>query len=70
MNATPEIELTPGNVKAATLSPQRDLVADAAAWINGNCAAGDVTPLVAMLSHLTGTPHADIAARLQGPEAA
>jgi len=52
-------------VTAATLSPQRDLVADAAAWINGNCAAGDVTPLVAMLSHLTGTPHADIAARLQ-----
>lgn len=51
-------------VTAAVLSPQRDLVADAAAWINGNCAAGDLTPLVAMLSHLTGTPHADIAARL------
>jgi ParB family chromosome partitioning protein len=52
-------------VTAATLSPQRDLVADATAWINGNCATGDLTPLVAMLSHLTGTPHADIAARIE-----
>lgn len=52
-------------VTAATLTPQRDLVADAAAWINGNCAAGDHTPLVAMLAHLTGTPTNDIAARLQ-----
>lgn len=52
-------------ITAATLSPQRDLVADAATWINTNCAAGDHAPLVAMLSHLTGTPHADIAALLQ-----
>lgn len=51
-------------VTAATLAPQRDLVADGAAWINTNYAAGDLAPLVAMLSHLTGAPHADIAARL------
>lgn len=51
-------------VTAATLSPQRDLVADAAAWINGNCAAGDRGPIVAMLSHLTGAPADDIASRL------
>lgn len=51
-------------VTAATLSPQRDLVADAAVWINGNCAAGDIAPLVAMLSHLTGTPADEIAGRL------
>jgi ParB family chromosome partitioning protein len=51
-------------ITAATLSPQRDLVADGAEWIKGNIAAGDLGPLVAMLSHLTGAPHADIAARL------
>lgn len=51
-------------VTAATLSPQRDLVADGAAWINTNYATGDLGPLVAMLSHLTGAPHADIASRL------
>lgn len=51
-------------VTAATLSPQRDLVADAAVWINGNCAAGDIATLVAMLSHLTGAPADDIASRL------
>lgn len=54
-------------VTAATLSPQRDLVADGAAWISTNYAAGDSAPLVAMLSHLTGAPHADIAARLDLP---
>lgn len=51
-------------VTAATLSPQRDLVAEAMVWINGNYAAGDLGPLVAMLSHLTGQPQADIASRL------
>lgn len=57
-------------ITAATLSPQRDLVAEAAVWINGNCAAGDHGPLLAMLAHLTGTPHADIAARIGAQEAA
>lgn len=57
-------------ITAATLSPQRDLVADAAVWISGNCAAGDVAPMVAMLSHLTGVPQADIATRLNLPQAA
>lgn len=51
-------------VTAATLNPQRDLVADAAEWIRGNFAFGGTAPLVALLSHLTGAPHADIAARL------
>lgn len=51
-------------VTAATLSPQRDLVADAADWITTNCAAGGHEPLIAMLSHLSGTPQADIARRL------
>ncbi|QRF55762.1 ParB/RepB/Spo0J family partition protein [Variovorax paradoxus] len=51
-------------VTAAVLSPQRDLVADGAEWIKSNTAAGDLGPLVAFLSHLSGSPHADIAARL------
>lgn len=52
-------------VTAATLTPQRDLVADGVSYITSNLAAGEIGPLVAMLSHLTGTPHADIAARLE-----
>lgn len=51
-------------VTAATLSPQRDLVGDAADWISANFAAGGHEPLVAMLAHLTGMPQADIASRL------
>ena len=56
-------------VTAAVLSPQRDLVADGAEWIKSNTAAGDLGPLVALLSHLSGAPHADIAARLNLPTA-
>lgn len=61
-----ELAKTKGKKKvtAATLNPQRDLVADAAEWIRGNFAFGGTAPLVALLSHLTGAPHADIAARL------
>lgn len=52
-------------VTAATLTPQRDLVADGMAWIKDNYAEGDAYQFVGLLAHLTGAPMADIAARLE-----
>lgn len=52
-------------VTASTLAPQRDLVADGMAWIKGNAGGEDSYALVGLLSHLTGAPYADIAARFE-----
>ncbi|MGQ2994260.1 hypothetical protein [Variovorax sp.] len=53
-------------VTAGTLAPQRDLVAEGLAWIEANKEVDDSLDdkIVGLLSHLTGAPHADIAARL------
>lgn len=52
-------------VTKKTLAPQRDLVADGMAWIKGNAGGDDSYALVGLLSHLTGAPYADIAARFE-----
>jgi len=54
-------------VTKKTLTPQRDLVADGAAWILENCPSVSYNEVAGLLAHLTGTPHADIAARLDLP---
>ncbi|WP_295986417.1 hypothetical protein [uncultured Variovorax sp.] len=53
-----------GKVTTATLQPKRDLVADGVAWIRSNAASPMYSELAGLLSHITGAPHADIAARL------
>jgi len=60
-----------GKTKATrkTLAPQRDLVADGAAWVRENAPGIDANQLAGLLAHLTGTPLADIAARLEAAAA-